>query len=404
MESMEKAIILDGHLKSALAAVRSLGHAGILISVGGDRTTGMGLHSKYVSHVFTYPSPYIDQNGFIQAVLDEAILQGGKPVVYAFSDATYLSLYTHREKLSAYITLPFPNSESIELAFNKGATYSIARVSGVPTITTYMPESKEETERLSHDLTYPAVLKTRRSVTWNDGKGIFGTATFVHDSEELVSRFLSLKSVLGEPPLIQDFLRGEEYGVEMLTHKGAAFAITTHHRIRSMSPTGGASVVKETLMQGDLRSELESYAARIVTALEWSGPIMVEFKVDEDTREPKLMEVNGRFWGSLPLSVAAGVDMPYLYYKYVTEGDIPKPTVVAEEGVVTRHFFGDVRHLMRVLFGRSNMRKIMYPRRMQAIREFFKLPKGTIGDVWSWGDPKPALMEVLDIFKCRIWK
>ena len=39
---------------------------------------------------------------------------------------------------------------------------------------------------------------------------------------------------------------------------------------------------------------------------------MMEYKQDRRTGTPLLMEVNGRFWGSLQLAIDAGVDFPYL--------------------------------------------------------------------------------------------
>jgi predicted ATP-grasp superfamily ATP-dependent carboligase len=391
------AIILDGQLKSALTAVRSLGKVGILVSVGAERETGMALHSRHASAQFVYPSPYTDQEGFIREVKREAERLGDKPVVYAFSDATYLSLYSHRSDLCEYMTLIFPDEKSVEIAYDKAATYSLARVSGVPTMSTYTPESYEEIVRLSETLTYPAVIKTRRSVTWKEGVGIFGSASFVQNKEELQNNFETLKEKLGEAPLVQDFLLGEEYGVEMLARKGKVYAQVTHHRMRSLSPTGGASVLKETLREGDLKNTMETYAEKLVKVLEWSGPIMVEFKVDSDTREPKLMEINGRFWGSLPLSVAAGVDMPYLYYVQATKNTVPPDVATAHEGVTSNHFLGDVMHLVRVLVKIDPMRKYLYPTRMQAIRDFCILPLGTKADVFSFQDPKPALFEVINI-------
>jgi len=396
------AIILDGQLKSALACVRSLGKAGVTVSVGAERETGMALHSQHASARFTYPSPYTHQDAFIRAVKREAQRLGGKPVVYAFSDATYLSLYSHRTDLWEYMTLVFPNATSVEIAFDKAATYSLARVSGVPTITTYTPETKEEVSQLSETIEYPAVIKTRRSVTWKDGKGIFGSAVFVHNKHELQKIFATLKQSLGEAPLIQKLILGEEYGVEMLAKDGAVYALLTHHRIRSLFPTGGSSVLKETMYAGDLKDTLEEYAKTLVTKLMWSGPIMVEFKVDSDSREPYLMEINGRFWGSLPLSVFAGVDAPYLYYLQATSTTLPQELVVARDGVVSRHFFGDVLHLIRVLFKRDPMRKLLYPKRRKALRDFLSLPRGTKSDVWSFRDPKPAFFEVVDYFN-RLW-
>jgi predicted ATP-grasp superfamily ATP-dependent carboligase len=396
---MKSAIILDGNLKSALACVRSLGERGIIVSVGATRDTGMALHSRYATTRFTYPSPYTAQEGFVARLKEEAMRMGGKPVVYALSDATWLSLYTYRDMLAPYMTLIFPSETSVDIAFDKGATYSLAHVSGVHTIPTKAPVTHEEILNLSRDINYPVVVKSRRSVTWKDGVGIFGTASFVQSAEALVSQFEKITYESGESPLIQTCIYGEEYGVEMLAHKGKHFALTIHHRLRSLSPTGGASVLKETIGEGDLYHELRGYAEVLVKKLAWSGPIMVEFKVDSDTRTPYLMEINGRFWGSLPLSVAAGADMPYQYFMYATTGKPPTQITYAREGVVSNHRMGDVAHLMRVLFKRDAMRTHLYPNRMSALRNFFALPKGTISDVWSLHDPKPSLMEIIDILK-----
>ncbi len=396
------AIILDGQLKSALASVRSLGRAGVIISVGAERPTAMSLHSRYTTNTFTYPSPYTQQEAFITRVREEAIRMGGKPVVYAFSDATFLSLYLHREDLSEYMTLVFPEEKAMEIAFDKAATYSLARISGIPTITTFAPEMAHEVAQMGETFAYPVVIKPRRSVTWKDGAGVFGTASFIQNKEDLIRTFSELKKTLGEAPLIQTLVHGEEYGVEMLADKGVVYACVTHHRIRSLSPTGGASVLKETLHAGDLKNTLEAYAKTLVTKLSWTGPIMVEYKVDSDSREPKLMEINGRFWGSLPLSVSAGLDIPYLYYRYAQGEKLSQTLETAREGVSSIHFLGDVKHLLRVLFANDPMRKLLYPPRLKALRDFCILPRGVMYDVWSFHDPKPALMEIVDILK-KIW-
>ena len=63
------AIILDGHLKSALAAARSLGRKGVKISAGGVRSSGMVLHSRYVQNRFVYPSPKEEPQRFLESIL-----------------------------------------------------------------------------------------------------------------------------------------------------------------------------------------------------------------------------------------------------------------------------------------------------------------------------------------------
>lgn len=399
MGNMQSVMVLDGELKSALAIVRSLGMKDITVCVGAERESGMALHSRYVTTRFAYPSPYTNVSGFITAVEKECMRLGDMPVIFACSDATFLAIYEARERLEKVATLVFPDSRAMEIAFDKAITYSLARVSGIPTITTHMPTNADELRRIGEKVRYPAVVKPRKSVTRKDGVRHFGSARFVHTPAELTATFTSLHDLLGEPPLVQERVIGEEYGVEMIANGGNPYALVTHHRLRSLTPSGGASVLKATCEKGPLRDMLETYARRIVHELAWTGPIMVEFKVDGDTKTPKLMEVNGRFWGSLPLSIAAGIDMPYHFYHLATTKQFPSEAVMQKDGVVTRHFHGDVRHLLTVLFAFDKMRPYTYPKRRTALREFFVVPKGTHGDVWSLHDPKPAMMEVFDIWK-----
>jgi predicted ATP-grasp superfamily ATP-dependent carboligase len=46
------------------------------------------------------------------------------------------------------------------------------------------------------------------------------------------------------------------------------------------------------------------------------GVAMVEFKLDRRKgNAAKLIDVNGRFWGSLQLAILSGVDFPYYLYQ-----------------------------------------------------------------------------------------
>jgi predicted ATP-grasp superfamily ATP-dependent carboligase len=58
--------------------------------------------------------------------------------------------------------------------------------------------------------------------------------------------------------------------------------------------------------------ELMAIAARLLAAVCWHGPVQVEFVRAPHDGMPLLLEVNPRFWGSLDLAIAAGVDLPSL--------------------------------------------------------------------------------------------
>jgi carbamoyl-phosphate synthase large subunit len=56
-------------------------------------------------------------------------------------------------------------------------------------------------------------------------------------------------------------------------------------------------------------TELEEAAARIARAVGIRGVANIQFKRDSQ-RTPKLLEINPRFPGTVPLTIAAGVDIP----------------------------------------------------------------------------------------------
>jgi predicted ATP-grasp superfamily ATP-dependent carboligase len=112
---------------------------------------------------------------------------------------------------------------------------------------------------------------------------------------------------------------------------------------------------------------------------------MVEFKVDPRDNEPKLMELNPRFWGSLALAIQAGVDFPYLLYK-MAMGEAFEPIVEYEVGVRCRWLLpGDILHFL------TN------PQRFHLEPSFFRF-RGIADDILSLDDPMPALGSFLTLF------
>ena len=399
-----KVIILDGHLKSALAAVRSLGKRGIDVICASDRGSAMGLHSRYCSDTFVYPSPSEDRQGFIDTIVEFANNIGSKPLIYSFSDETFLPISDEREKLEKCITLVLSNEESINIAFDKVETLSLAKRLEVPHTDYYEKKNLKEIKDLAQTLLYPVVIKPRNSCVWVENKGVKGTASYVFKSSELISKSVTIHIETGKWPLIQNFIKGEEYGVEVLCLKGKIVAVSSHKRIRSLNPSGGAAVVKETICDNEKATRMEDYAQRFSQELKWNGVMMLEFKMDEKEEILKLLEINGRFWGSLPLAVYAGVDFPYLFFEQAQGFFVEKEEeVIRSKSVVrSRHFLGDLNNLVSVLFKKDKMRKILYPKRREAIKEFFRLNKNQKYDVVSLNDFKPFLFEIIDVIKRRL--
>lgn len=114
---------------------------------------------------------------------------------------------------------------------------------------------------------------------------------------------------------------------------------------------------------------------------------MVEFKRDTRDGITKLMEINGRFWGSLQLAIDAGVDFPWLLYRLAVVGDIT-PVFSYKEGVRLRWWLGDLDWLL-LCFRKSRS----VSSRVAVIREFLK-PSRARAEIFRWGDPGPQLAEL----------
>jgi biotin carboxylase len=71
---------------------------------------------------------------------------------------------------------------------------------------------------------------------------------------------------------------------------------------------------------------------------------MVEFKHDERDGGFKLMEINPRFWASLELAIASGIDFPLLAARLATGEEI-EPVEDYAIGVKFRWLAQDILHL-----------------------------------------------------------
>jgi carbamoyl-phosphate synthase large subunit len=105
--------------------------------------------------------------------------------------------------------------------------------------------------------------------------------------------------------LVQEYLPGEEYSIDVLADV-AGHVVASVPRVRERVDSG-VSVAGRTLHD----AELEGLGAAVATATRLTYIANVQFRRDTAGR-PALLEVNPRVPGTLPLTVASGVDMPRL--------------------------------------------------------------------------------------------
>ena len=161
---------------------------------------------------------------------------------------------------------------------------------------------------------YPVVVKPRR------GAGSRGIS-FVESEGELLS--------LGtdDSRLVQDLLPGDEYSVDVFADLGGTVvAAVPRSRLRVDS---GVSVAGNTFHD----EELEQAARRVAAAIGLTTVANVQLRRDRAGRAA-LLEVNPRFPGAMPLTIAAGIDMPSLTLDAVLGRPVPGSLDFREIAVV----------------------------------------------------------------------
>jgi carbamoyl-phosphate synthase large subunit len=162
--------------------------------------------------------------------------------------------------------------------------------------------------------TYPVIVKPRQ------GSGSRGVV-IVGSAAELAA--LDRSAAL----IVQEFLPGEEYSVDVLADAGGR-VIASVPRLRARVDSG-VSVGGRTVHD----PEVEAFGRAVAQATGVTFVANVQCKRDA-SGAPALLEVNPRMPGTLGLTIASGVDMPRLALAALLGKPLPETIGFCERAVV----------------------------------------------------------------------
>ena len=388
-------VVTDGQTRAALAVVRSLGRAGYRVSVCAPQRNSLAAASRFAATSVAVPDALAEPERFAAAVGAYARAQGAR-VVLPIADASLLAVLGHRSTLGDLI-VPFPSLEPWHAVADKKGIMDAADADRIATPASVTLASAAVDNVLT-TLPYPVVLKPHRSVVGRDGSrtkvGVLHAA-----SADDARRALHELPREAFPVLAQERIIGAGIGIFVLVWNGKLVAAFAHRRLREKPPAGGVSVYRESIA---LDQDLLRRSLALLARFDWNGVAMLEFKERESDGTPYLMEVNGRFWGSLQLAIDAGVDFPRLLVEAAL-GATPTPVTTYQVGVRCRWWWGDVDHLLlRLLRSRSALDlPTESPGRLSALVDFLRVRGRDRNEVLRWDDPKPFVRESLDWLRGR---
>ena len=375
MKKSGNVFVADAQMRSSLAIIRSLGAKGLKVTAGEETNYATGLFSKYCHNKKIYPSAYQEPKGFMQYMLDE-VRVNQYDVIFPVTPATVLPIVKRMDEFSEHTIVPYPKYDILSRGMDRIETVKSARDNGIPCPKTYFMGrfGDKGFENVAGNIEYPVAIKPA-ATTSNESILCESIQEYALKCQKADKEYGSF--------IIQEILpAGGEIGVYTLFDASSKpVALSVQKKIRSYPSAGGSSTMRETV-----RDETAvDLAIKLLSSMKWTGLAMVEFATDPRDGALKLLSVNPLIWGSLKLSMLAGVDFPYLLYLMAT-GETIEPDLSYKAGVRCRWLLpGDLLWYLSTPGKISNFPSL--------------LTLNTADDIISLKDPGPTMGFIMAVTK-----
>jgi predicted ATP-grasp superfamily ATP-dependent carboligase len=369
---MRALVVEQGWSRGALAAVRALAAAGWTVGVAAPDRRGLAGWSRRPArwHPVRPLQPSVD--AFVDSVAT-AVRAGGYDVVFGAGEAELLALSAGRDRLDA--VFPHAAHDAVLRAVDKGELTRAAAAVGLA-----VPD-EIDVDAVPDEST-PVVVKARLHARPDlPGAPPRIDSTVVVGRSAVRRRAAEIRA-LGGDPQIQVFHTGTltAYAAVRGRSGEGVVADSWQRAARIWPPDAGASCRAETITVDD---GLTGRAEALLEELGWFGLAELQFLVGEDG-VPRLIDLNGRFYGSISLAVAAGANLPAVWADLAV-GRRPPQRVRAVPGV-------------RYHWGTADLRRAVRERRGGLVQDLASTVAYGVGarhSVFSAADPGPALARLL---------
>ena len=291
---------------NGLAAIRSLGRAGIEVVAADHRVSPLGFRSRYATPL-RVPDPAEDEAGFV-----DRVAAVGPAVVFPTHDPPLNALARNRDRLDGF-RFPFPEWGRLEQIQDKRYQLEAAASADLDVPETRFPASASEARSAGEELGFPVLVKPRHP----DGfKRAFGRQAFRCENAEALERAYEDAEPFG--PMVQELVPGgddELYSLgSYVGRAGEPLGLFSGRKLKQVPPGIGTCRVGEAIWV----QEVVDSGLRFLRALGFNGISQVEFKRDPRDGRFKVMEINPRLWQWHGLAAACGVDLPLIAWRDLT--------------------------------------------------------------------------------------
>ncbi|MCZ2839992.1 ATP-grasp domain-containing protein [Modestobacter sp. VKM Ac-2985] len=363
-------ILTNGRARGSLAAARALHRAGWVVGVGTPDGAGMVTASRCCDRSHVVPRPRGDIGPFLDGVR-RAVRDGGYDVVFGGGDDWMAALAVHRDEVPAVV--PHPSAEVVHEALDKVGLTRRARSVGLAA-----PRTDVATESAVAGWEGPVVVKCRAHWRPQHAHPHRIEARRYPDVTAAAGRIERLRAA-GLEPLLQQPVEGELTALIGLVQEGRLVG-RVHQRSPHLWPTPSGVSCRAVTLPVD--EGLAGRAEALLADLGWSGLVELQFLRGPDGVS-HLIDLNGRFFGSMALANAAGANLPDAWGRQVLGLPLP-PLPDAAPGA-------------RFLWTAGDLRRARVERRgglVTDVASTLRWLPGATTSVWQLRDPAPTLEKV----------
>ncbi|MFD1106106.1 carboxylate--amine ligase [Sphingobium olei] len=390
------AIVIGLENAIGLTVVRELGEHGVPVHGVARSPAAIGAASRHCRDWSLRPE------GAPADWLPDLITRTSAKAVFAISEIDLIAL-SQLPPIIGDCHILVPRPQPLARVLDKRRTLEIAAAAGLLVPDTWQPVEGEDFGARAAAMRYPLVAKWANPpevMAALDQAGLdwFKTA-YVHTPRELLA-LLDRYTPIARWPLIQQYCGGVGLGQMLYMADGQATLRFQHRRLHEWPPEGGVSTLCRA-EPADAHAAQMALSEKLLRALEWEGQAMVEYRYEPESGRYWLMEVNGRFWGSLPLARHCNAHFAWEAYRRVVLGQIDAaPTPL--DGLRARYMVPETKRLARLLLGPDRIGDpFFHPRPMADLMAYilgFLDPRGRYY-VFSRSDPRPFLRDLTQMLR-----
>lgn len=391
---MHKILLLsqENDSRSFLSVTRSLGEQNLVIHSASNQAIATTVCSRYIKKRIILPKFSSENNNWLNE-LTNILKHEEYTLVIPCDDLSVIYLHSFRNQLSPYAKLYLIDSKIYDIVNNKHKTTQLAVSLGICTPKSILIKDNKKIKQLINEFSFPLVLKPISS--FDEKSTERHNVVIIYDLDALISEVDLI--LINSPVQIQSFFKGIGVAVSVLAKDGHIIVASQHKRLHEPFSGGGSSY----RISMEINRELFSASQKIIQNLQYTGIAMLEFRYNLNTNEWVLLEINARFWGSLPLAISAGINYPYLLYKMLIDEKISTNKIKYKINIYQRNLEADMYWLNDAIFNSDinelEMHGYTYKKILFECLNIITF-KDKI-DTFSFRDPCPFISEIFTILK-----